>query len=129
MRRWNDETGAAAVEFALVAPLLLLLVFGITDFAGAYNSQSSLSAAARQGARVMAIQNSVPDAVTATIAAAPALQPVLTGNQVIITPAVCRPGADVTVTVTYPLRSISGFFTDLFGGKQLTGKAVMRCSG
>lgn len=129
MRRWTGESGAAAVEFALVVPILLLLVFGITDFAGAYNSQSSLSAAARQGARVMAIGNSVPEAVAATMTSAPSLRPALTGDQIDISPSICTPGADVTVTVTYPLRSVSGFFTDLFGSRQLTGQAVMRCSG
>jgi len=129
MRRWRSESGAAAVEFALVVPLLVTLVFGITDFASVYSSQASLSAAARQGARVMALQNSTSAAVTATLAAAPTLKPALTSAQVSISPATCTPGSNATVTITYPMTSVSGFFTQVFKSKNLTGKAVMRCSG
>ncbi len=49
MRRFRSESGAAAVEFALVVPILLLLVLGIIEFGRAYNIQNSLSAAAREG--------------------------------------------------------------------------------
>ncbi|MBM4608636.1 pilus assembly protein [Rhodococcus hoagii] len=58
MRRFRSESGAAAVEFALVVPILLLLVLGIIEFGRAYNIQNSLSAAAREGVRVMAISKS-----------------------------------------------------------------------
>ncbi len=129
MRRWRSESGAAAVEFALVVPVLVSLVFGIIDFSSVYSSQATLSAAARQGARVMALQNSSAAAVTAVLAAAPTLNPALTSAQVTVSPAACTPGANATVTITYPLKSVSGFFTQLFKSKNLTGKAVMRCSG
>ena len=50
-------TGAAAVEFALVVPLLLVLVLGIAEFGRAYNMQTTLSGAAREGVREMALHN------------------------------------------------------------------------
>ncbi len=37
----RGERGAAAVEFALVLPLLVALVLGIVDFGRAYNQQVS----------------------------------------------------------------------------------------
>ena len=46
------DRGAAAVEFALLLPLLLLLVFGIIDFGRALNAQVTLTQAAREGARL-----------------------------------------------------------------------------
>ena len=51
----SRESGAALVEFAIIAPLLLLLVFGIIEFGRAYNAQNSLTHAAREGAREYAI--------------------------------------------------------------------------
>jgi len=43
------------VEFALVLPLLLILVVGIVEFGRAYNTKISLQAAAREGARELAL--------------------------------------------------------------------------
>ena len=45
-RMSQPERGAAAVEFALVLPLLILLVFGIVQFAIAYNRTQGLHAMA-----------------------------------------------------------------------------------
>ena len=51
----HNERGAAAVEFAIVLPLLVLLVFGIIQFSIAYNRTQGLHAAAREGARYAAL--------------------------------------------------------------------------
>jgi Flp pilus assembly protein TadG len=123
----HDERGAAVVEFALVAPLLLTLVLGIAEFGRAYNVQANLSQAAREGVRVMALQNDPAGAIAATKAAAPTL----TLTNIAVTPASCvasgtTPAATATVTVTYTFN----FITKLFGtSKTLTGKGVMRCNG
>jgi Flp pilus assembly protein TadG len=50
-RRQRDERGSSAVEFALVVPVLLLLVFGIINFGLVMAQKASLSNAARAGAR------------------------------------------------------------------------------
>ena len=49
--RWSDEQGSAAVEFAFIAPLLFLIVFGVIDFSRAYYTLNDLTAAVREGAR------------------------------------------------------------------------------
>ena len=127
MKSRQDERGAAAVEFALVAPLLLLMVLGIAEFGRAYHVQTTLSQAAREGVRVMALKNDPAGAVNATKAAAPTL----TLTNITVTPASCvasgtTPAATATVTVTYPL----AFTSKLFGsGVTLTGRGVMRCNG
>lgn len=55
-RRRREERGAAAVEFALVAPLLLLLVFGIISFGFMLSFRQTLSQAATEGARAAAVE-------------------------------------------------------------------------
>jgi Flp pilus assembly protein TadG len=49
------EQGAAAVEMALVLPLLLLLVFGIIEFGFIFNRYISVTHAAREGVRQLAV--------------------------------------------------------------------------
>jgi Flp pilus assembly protein TadG len=51
----GNERGAAVIEFALVAPLLLILVFGIIDLGRAYSTLNQLAASAREGARFAAV--------------------------------------------------------------------------
>ncbi|HEX8511258.1 MAG TPA: TadE family protein [Propionibacteriaceae bacterium] len=131
MRRQNRERGAAAVEFALVVPLLLMLMLGIAEFGRAYSTQTILSGAAREGVRVMALQNSTSAARTAAIAAAaPTLS--LTTSQIGITtsptstPISCASGGQTTITITYSMPYLSDFF-----GSSITlkGTGVMRCNG
>ncbi|WP_344125586.1 TadE family protein [Luedemannella flava] len=51
------DRGAAAVEFALVLPVLLILVFGIIDFGRMLNAKITLTQAAREGARAAAVSS------------------------------------------------------------------------
>jgi len=56
VRRFRDrEEGASAVEFAIVASLLLLILFGIIQFGIAYNRVQGLNSAGREGARAASI--------------------------------------------------------------------------
>ena len=49
--RTHARKGAAAVEFALVAPLLVLLVLGSVDIGQFINTSQVLNGASREGAR------------------------------------------------------------------------------
>jgi Flp pilus assembly protein TadG len=49
--RLNGEQGAIAVEFAIILPILLVLVFGIVDFGHAWYMRHNLQNACREGAR------------------------------------------------------------------------------
>ena len=53
--RARDQRGAIAVEFALIVPILLLLVLGILEFGLAYHSWDGTQNAAREGARLGAV--------------------------------------------------------------------------
>jgi Flp pilus assembly protein TadG len=70
-RRLNCERGAAAVEFALVMSLLLMIVFGIIGFGRVFSELEVMESAAREGARAAAVR--APDQIVAAVndAAAP----------------------------------------------------------
>ena len=93
MRRLRSDTGAVAVEFAIVLIPLLLILMGILDFGRAYTQQLSLSAAAREGVRVMALQTDPVLAVTTAKQrirdASPALSPQLADSQMPSPPPAC----------------------------------------
>jgi len=59
-----SERGNAMVEFAIILPLLLIVVFGIIDFGRALYTANNLTAAVREGARLASTQIS-PDPTTA----------------------------------------------------------------
>jgi hypothetical protein len=51
LRRNNRRRGAVAVEFAIVAPILLAIVMGMIELGRAFEMQNLLEVAAREGAR------------------------------------------------------------------------------
>ena len=55
--RLKNEKGAAAVEFALVLPVLVILAFGIIYFGPIYNNYIAITHAARDGARLLAVES------------------------------------------------------------------------
>lgn len=52
IRRARGEDGAALVEFAICALLILAIAFGIVEFGNAWNRKLQVETAARSGARV-----------------------------------------------------------------------------
>jgi Flp pilus assembly protein TadG len=55
--RGRSENGAELIEFALVFPLLLLLVLGMVDFGFLFQRYEVLTNAAREGARMASLPN------------------------------------------------------------------------
>jgi Flp pilus assembly protein TadG len=127
------ERGSVAVEFALLLPVLLLLVFGIIDFGRALNAQITLTQAAREGARLAALGE--PNVVSRTQAAAAGISPVTV--TVTACPPGAGPGADAVVTTSYPFSFATpiGAIAAMFGGSgssigspiTLTAQGVMPC--
>lgn len=123
MRTKDRERGAAAVEFALVLPVLIALLLGIIDFGGAFSAQQTLTYAARAGARVMVLQNSTSAATSAAQNAASPLG-TLPASAFAVSPSACSPGTQVTFTVNYTFTG-TGFFPSM----PLQGTGVMLCGG
>ncbi|MBB0991496.1 pilus assembly protein [Dietzia sp. SLG510A3-30A2] len=127
----SRDRGSAAVEFALVLPILLLLAIGILEFGRAYHVQTTLSNAARDGVRVMALQDSATAARATAADSAPSLTLTLTDAMIDVTPSSCSsattaPG-QVSVTISYPFALVSGFLP--IDDLTLTGRGTMRCFG
>lgn len=127
MRR-DSERGAVAVEFAILAPVLIMILLGIIEFGRAYNAQVSLTNAAREGVRVMAISKNEAAARNAAKAAAVSLNPALIDANIVFSPATtppCAAGSQMTLTISYTLSTITG----IAGPFSLNGKGVMVCGG
>lgn len=112
--------GSAAVEFALVFPLVVVALLGVIEVALVGRSQIEVVAAAREGAREAAVN---PDPARAVEAARAALGPA--GARAVVSvsrpPTVGAP-AEVVVRLPYTIGS------RIFGGYtlQLGASATMR---
>ena len=62
--RSKRRCGAAAVELAMVAPLLVLLLLGIAEFGSLFFVRNTMVHAARSGARQLAIQGATEEDAT-----------------------------------------------------------------
>lgn len=120
----EKESGAAAVEFALVLPILLVLVLGMIEFGFLTFLNASAAGAAREGAREMAIsakqtqaQGVASSAFSSTTGHAPTS---------VMVPGLCSPGAPVVVTVAYTYPTLTRFFGANFTA---SGTGEMRCGG
>lgn len=129
MRRVRQrEEGAALVEFALVAPLLALLLFGIIEFGRVFNAKVTYTHAAREAVRVVAVTDPADPAAEATAAALDAGRDLNPATLAVTTEA-CDAGTigKATVTVGAPFE----IFIPFFGNPtfDISGSATMTCEG
>jgi Flp pilus assembly protein TadG len=93
------------VEFAFVLPIVLVVLFGVIQFAIVFNSYITITDAARVGARTATVSRTAAQPVATTVTAVRNSAPNLdqTKLQVVVTPnAPWASGSNVTVTVRYP---------------------------
>jgi Flp pilus assembly protein TadG len=99
----RSEDGQAFVEFALITPILLTIIFAGIGFGQLFFTYQQLSAATSEGARrgIVSRTASSPSqaVIDATRSAAPNLDP---GNINVSVSSSWQPGANLTVTATYP---------------------------
>ena len=69
-RRGRSDRGAALVEFALLMPLLLLLILGIVEFGWKFGQFNDVRHAVREGARFAAVDGGDDLAIEARVCAA-----------------------------------------------------------
>ena len=94
-------------EFALVLPILALLLFGVVQFGIVFNQYVTMTDAARAGARKGAVSRHLGDpagaAKLATQRAASDLDPAKLNVSVTVNPS-WTSGAEVTVAADYPYK-------------------------
>lgn len=100
------DRGAAAVEFALVVPLLLLLVMGILDYGRFFFDSVSLRQGAREAARQAVVQNYA--------ASCPSGAGITVGDRI-----ACSAKAASDITIGTPVVRIPTAAGDWAKGKQL----------
>jgi Flp pilus assembly protein TadG len=105
------------VEFAIVLPVLCMVLFGIVQFGIVYNNYLIVTDAARVGARKAAVsrQAANPSAVAKAAARTSAASLDQAKFDVVVTAPVWAPGADVKVEATYP------YGLNLFGKALISG--------
>lgn len=99
----SDEEGQAMVEFALMLPILCLILFAVIEFGMAFWTYQQVSAAASEGARRAAVSRTYSDRTSRAVNAAQASSPQLDPARMNVTvTSTWRPGDTVTVQVNYP---------------------------
>ena len=120
--------GAVAVEMAIVTPLLLTVLFGIIEYGWAFSVRQAMVNAAREGARVAALQGSTDTDIRSRVSTY--LTPMhLSGYETTLTHATQQnPTETVQVQIPYANVSLVGHF---FGEKtgNITGTCSMRKEG
>ena len=135
-RRWAiaGDRGASAVEFALVVPILLVVVFGIINFGALFSQKLALNNAVREGARAAVVAGSGPTAdvsaeVHSALVGTLAMDP---ANVMVVDDAACAAdpgtGQDLTVTASFSADLLIPMPIPGFPGRfNLDGTAVYRC--
>ncbi len=123
-----NERGAVAAEFAVVLPILVILLFSIIEFGLTLNRVQTFNSAAREGARVASLPNTTQSQIET------AVNDALAGMTLGVTPVIppppeglCagRPGQSVTVKVTAPYTIQIPLLPNY--DITLTGTGVFRC--
>jgi Flp pilus assembly protein TadG len=132
---WKNQDGASAVEFALVLPILVLMVFAIIEFSVALYDKAMMTNASREGARA-GIVFRIPPVTDEEIGNV--VNTYLGGNLITfggpaaanttVTRNGSNPGDELKVTVdyTYTFLIIPNIITRLSGGITMMAETVMR---
>ena len=129
LRRKKQE-GASLVEFSVIAPLFVVLLFGLVEFGMAIYDKGVLTNASREGARFGVVYSN-PRKTSTDIRNQ--VQTYLTNAgftdtaSINVTGAGGNSGASLQVTVTYPyhFQVLPNFVSGLTGTMNLTANTIM----
>ena len=111
----RSERGQSLVEYALILPVLMILLVGIMEFALVALDYATLSNAAREGARAAAVVSTDADARSAAVAAAERAAVTLDDDELSV---IATVSADtVQVRVEYDVHLITAALVSAVGGQ------------
>lgn len=125
----NKEEGAAAVELALLLPILSLIIVGILMFGMIFHSFLEITHAAREGVRWAALRSSQSEAKAKAVNSAPGIdwnKATFTYKGVPVSGATdADQGKPVTVEISYILPDIvSSMINSIKGIGRMSGVAI-----
>jgi Flp pilus assembly protein TadG len=125
----RNRRAAAAVEFAVVAPVFFLLVFGMIEYGRMVMVQQVITNASREGARAGVLDGATASSVTTTVNNY-LTSGSISGATVTVTPnppSGAQYGDPVTVTVSIGFDQVSWLPSPMYlGGRTMTATTVMR---
>ena len=125
----RQRRAAAAVEFAIVAPVFFLLILGMIEYGRMVMVQQVITNASREGARQAVLDGATTAEVT-TVVNDYLTSGSISGATVTVTPdppTNAEFGDPVTVSVSIPFSQVSWLPSPMYlGGKTLTATTVMR---
>src|SRR5207244_7819332 len=99
----KNERGQTMTELAIILPILVVLVLGIAQFGVVFNNYVTMTDAVRAGARKGAVSRNLSDPTTACVQQVRDASGGLNQSDLDVTcSSTWQPGADLTVTATYP---------------------------
>jgi len=124
------DRGSVAVEFALLLPVLLLIIFGVIDFGRAISAQITLTQAAREGARLASLGYSASAVQTRAQSAATGLSAV-TVTVSSSCPSGAGTGVDAVVQTSYQFSFITpvGALAAMFGSASFGSTLTLTATG
>lgn len=123
----HPRRGALVVEMALLLPILLLLIFGITEFGRAWMTLNVMATATREGARLAVVTEPSVSDVTARVTEVLDAARITASSITVTGPEPGDPNRAVRVAVAVDFTVIPGRILGAFSGTiPLTASTTMR---
>ncbi len=130
-RRVGGDHGATLVEFAILAPLLFVIVFGVIEFGYTFAQLLDVRQGAREGVRLFSVNYQQTPSQTGVaqgsyIVSSTCDRMSFGSGATISWSTTGNAGDGVTVTVTKPIQQLTGFYAMVLDGKSVSSTVTMR---